>query len=180
MKTKFLTIAGLLFINLTNAFSVNFNEIKVKDFNFASEINYDENVEEIWNEQLQLKTYVFTMKNSSDFLIACEDKSSNLLTPIAFYQNNIDGFTYKDINNRKEVLNVTVIDGKVVNLNYIEANDSKSGFALKGCPGGSTINCIRRVMQIIASDGESAFYCALSGAYCPAAVAASCAISCNS
>lgn len=179
MRTKILSVIGLLLITLTSAFSNEINQIKVKDFNFSSEINYEGNVEEIWNEELQLKMYVFTMKNSNDLLITCEDKSSHLLTPIAFYQNNGNGFTYKDINNRKEVLVVGLKDGKISTMNYIEKNDSKSGYALKKCPGGSTLKCISISMSACASDGECAFYCAIAGGYCPAAVATACAASCN-
>ncbi|WP_445724330.1 hypothetical protein, partial [Flavobacterium sp.] len=118
MKTKFLTVVGLLLLTITNAFSNDLGQVKVKDFNFSSEINYEGNVEEIWNKELGLKMYVFTMKNSNDLLIACEDKNSSELTPITFYQSNNDGFTYKDINNRKEVLTVGVVEGKVVSYNY--------------------------------------------------------------
>ncbi|WP_445712987.1 hypothetical protein [Flavobacterium sp.] len=178
MKTKFLTVVGLLLLTITNAFSNDLGQVKVKDFNFSSEINYEGNVEEIWNKELGLKMYVFTMKNSNDLLIACEDKNSSELTPITFYQSNNDGFTYKDINNRKEVLTVGVVEGKVVSYNYIEKNDSKYGFALKKCPGGSTMGCIKLSMSACASDGECAFYCALAGGYCPAAVATACAASC--
>ncbi|MCW1148132.1 hypothetical protein [Flavobacterium lacisediminis] len=179
MKTKFLTIVVMLLLTVSSAFSNNLGKVKVKDFNFSSEINYDSNVEEIWNHELGLKMYVFTMQNSNDLLIAYEDKDSSELTPVAFYQSNSNGFTYKDINNRKEVLTVGLDNGKVVSYNYIEKNDSKYGFALKKCPGGSTFGCIKLSMSACASDGECAFYCAIAGAYCPAAIATACAASCN-
>ncbi|NJM78710.1 MAG: hypothetical protein HC854_02070 [Flavobacterium sp.] len=181
MKTKFLTVLGLFFVAIGSVYSNNPTEsqVKVKDFNFSAEINYNGKIEELWNAELGLKMYVLEMNNSEDLLIAYQEKNSTELTPIAFYVNEANGITYKDINNRKDVLNLEVLDGKIVKYNYYEQNDSKSGFALKKCPGGSTINCIKFTMQVIASDGESAFYCALSGGYCPAAVATACAISCN-
>lgn len=180
MKTKFLTIVGLLMLTVTSVFSNNLGQVKVKDFNFSSEINYDSNVEEIWNQELGLKMYVFTMKNSNDLLIACQDKESDELRPIAFYEKNQKGFSFKDVNNRKDVLIFELNEGDKLTMNYIEENDSKYGFALKKCPGGSTLACVKLAAAAIDSDSEATAYCWFAGFYCPAAYITACAISCNS
>lgn len=181
MNTKFSTVLGLFFIAISSVLASNpsDSEVRVKDFKYSSEIKYNGTIEEIWNSELGLKMYVFQMENSDDLLIAYQDKDSKELTPVTFYNNEKQGFTYKDINNRKEVLSVEVADGKIVKYKYFEQNDSKMGYALKKCPGGSTMNCIKFTMEAIASDGEATFYCALSGLYCPVAVATACAASCN-
>lgn len=181
MKTKFYFLVSFLFVAISSIYAneTDSEKVKVKDFNFSNEINYEGSIESFMNEEVGVMVYILPMKDSDDLLIAYLGKGENELTPVSFMNLSENKLIYKDVNNRKEVIIATKESGSI-NVEYLEVNDSKIGFALKKCPGGSTLNCIKTSMMAIASDGEAAFYCALAGAYCPAAVATACAISCNS
>ncbi len=187
-KTKILLLICSLFI-----FSINLsakevlkgadgNELKVKEFNYSEEIDYNGDVDSYWDEASKKHVYSIPMINSKDMLLAYKDESSFELTPVIFLNLESENAIYKDINNRKVVMNLELTEsGKVANFEYFKENDSQEGFALAGdgCIGGSTTNCMRIAIAACQQDWQCQILCRLSGWRCHGAIIIACIATCN-
>lgn len=160
----------------------NGEELKIKKFNFSSDVILNGDIESRLDHKTKRKVYLIPMKNSNDQLLAYKGDNSPDLTPIVFI--NLDGseVVYKDVNNRKKVLTLSLLENdEIEEFEYFDKNDSKSGYALTaaGCMGGSTIGCIKMALIACDQDYECSLYCRATGWRCPIAIAIACAIHCN-
>lgn len=185
MKQRIFLFA--LFLSITNLnyakneIVENDNPLKILNFNYISEVDFDGLVEKEWVQEQKVYIYAITMKNSTDKLLAIQNKDENELKPFAFVEINNGQLFYKDINNRKKVLEINKV-GDEIKLTYFENNDSKEGLALtkKGCLGqDSTLGCYKYAKESCETDLGCYVMCEVSGWRCDVAILAACAVSCN-
>lgn len=123
--------------------------------------------------------YLVPMKNSNDLLMAyLKDKE---LIPLFFVEEKNNLLKCKDVNNRKEVLDLKInTTGKFEVVDFKENNISNSNIGLKSCLGqSSTLGCVRYAVNACIQDNECAFWCGATAVYCLSAITAACAVSCN-
>lgn len=180
MKKIIFLFAFTLIANNFYANNLDNEKIKIKDFNFISEVDYEKQFEMFFDENSQKTIYLIPMKNSTDLLVAYQGLN-NELVPLNFMEISDGDYKLKDINNRKDVLVLELNQsGKFFEKEYIESNDSKIGLAMKGCLGQtSTLACTRVAINACSADTECSLMCRLAGFQCLAAITAACAVSCN-
>jgi hypothetical protein len=89
------------------------NPLNLKAFNDSSEVDFNVGVEKEWIEEQEVFMYLISMKNSTDKLLAIKFKGEKELTPILFININEDKNLFKDINNRKKVLEIKYGEEKI-------------------------------------------------------------------
>lgn len=155
------------------------DKIKIKDFNFISEVDFNGQIDSFFDENLEVTIYLFPMKGSNDKLLAYQTQEDDLI-PVIFLEEKDSEIISKDINNRLEVLNIKFDKQDVVEkVTYFEANDSKLGFA-KSCLGqSSTAACIGYALSACDADPECRGLCFWARFQCLSSIAIACAVSCN-
>jgi len=176
-KFIFLFVVALI----TNNFYANnldSEKIKIKDFNFISEVDYEKQFQNFFDETTQITMYLVPMKNSGDLLITY--LKDNELIPFFFIEQKGNTILCKDVNNRKDVLDLKINEsGKFEVVEFKEFNISND-ISLKSCLGqSSTWNCIKYAVNACVNDTSCAFLCGVTVQYCLSAIAISCAASCN-
>lgn len=179
MKKVLLLIAFVFITSDFYAKNLNNEKIKVQDFKYVSEVDYEKPFQKFFDVNTQKTIYLVPMKNSNDLLISYLNNDE--LVPLSFVEENNNLFLCKDLNSRNEVLSLKMNDlGKFEEVNFKEENISFNNNIMRGCLGqSSTMGCVRYAVNACVNDPSCAFMCGATAVYCIGAITASCAISCN-
>lgn len=180
----FITLVSLMSFNQTKAnekINLKENPLNLIEFNYLNDVDFNAEIETEWIEDKKIYVHLISMKNSSDKLLAIQKKGVKELRPIAFLNMNGNKHSFKDINNRKTVLDIRINNEKVTKV-YYENNDTKKGLALTagGCLGkGSTIECYSFAIDSCNQDFTCRWMCKFAGFRCHAAIFVACYFNCD-
>lgn len=178
-KLKLIPILGLITVSLLFFNCENNDQIELFENNSEENI-----VSEFYDDNISQKIFLTSTPKSELFSISI--LKNGKITPIAFYSEKGNNFKMYNLDGKLEMngtIDKTISEVNEENEKYFSSEklikiDFKTA-RNSSCMGGSTWNCIRIAWNACDSDTICRLACISTGWNCPAAIAAACAIHCN-